>query len=75
MTFAGNAHRDGKDFGYVYSRYIARGLEQGWLRTQKVEVVPSGLGGVQTALENLKSGKVSALKYAVRISETQGIKA
>lgn len=75
MTFVGSSHKDGKDFGYIYSRYIARGLEQGWLKSQKVEVVPGGLGGVQTALQDLKSGKVSAVKYVVRIGETDGIKA
>ena len=75
MTFVGSNHKDGKDFGYIYSRYLARGLEQGWLRSQKVEVVPGGLGGVQTALENLKSGKVSAVKYVVRIAETEGVQA
>ncbi len=75
MTFDGSVHRapEAKDLGYVFLRYIARGLREGWFRAQKTEVVPGGLGGVQTGLENLKSGKASAVKYVYRIAETEGV--
>jgi len=63
-----------KDFGYVFFRLIARGLQEGWFRAQPQEVVPGGLGGVQQALENLKAGKASAVKYVFRIGETEGVK-
>jgi threonine dehydrogenase-like Zn-dependent dehydrogenase len=75
MTFVGSVHRtqEAKDFGYVYSRYIARSLQEGWFRGQRTEVVPGGLNGIQTALENLKNGKASAVKYVFRIGDTEGI--
>jgi hypothetical protein len=75
MVFVGSVHRapEAKDLGYVYLRYIARGLREGWFRGQRAEVVPGGLGGVQTGLENLKSGKASAVKYVYRIAETEGV--
>ena len=71
-TNVGSVHSDVKDLGYVYSRYFTRGLEEGWFRGQPTEVVPGGLGGVQKALEKLKNGSASAVKYVFRISETEG---
>jgi NADPH2:quinone reductase len=35
--------------------------------------VPGGLGGLETALCNLRDGKASATKYVVRIGETSGL--
>lgn len=32
-------------------------LEEGWFKGQPQEVVPGGLGGIQSALERLKDGK------------------
>ncbi|KAL2024949.1 hypothetical protein VTK56DRAFT_3648 [Thermocarpiscus australiensis] len=71
-TMVGSVHQEAKDFGYVYFRYFARGLQEGWLRPQRTEVVPGGLGGIQTALQNLKAGKASAVKYVFRIGDTEG---
>ncbi len=71
-TYVGNVHRDIQDFGYVYFRYFTKGLKEGWFKGQRVEVVPGGLAGVQTALENLKTGKASAVKYVFRVEETEG---
>ncbi|KAK3367588.1 alcohol dehydrogenase-like protein [Podospora didyma] len=73
ITTVGSVHRDLKDLGYVYYRYIARGLQEGWFKPQRVEVVPGGLGGIQGALENLKAGKASAVKYVFRIGDTEGV--
>ncbi|KAI1355510.1 GroES-like protein [Xylaria sp. FL0043] len=72
MTSVGSVHDNAKDFGYVYFRYMARGLAEGWFRPQPQEVVPGGLSGVQQALENLMNGKANAVKYVFRISDTEG---
>ncbi|KAH9892166.1 GroES-like protein [Xylariomycetidae sp. FL2044] len=74
ITNVGCVHQDAKDFGFVFFRYFARGLQEGWFKPQPQEVVPGGLGGVQQALENLKAGKANAVKYVFRIAETEGVK-
>lgn len=71
-TNVGSVHKDWKDLGFVSCRYFTRGLDEGWFRGQPQEVVPGGLGGIQTALENLRDGKASAVKYVFRIAETEG---
>ncbi|KAI0879094.1 GroES-like protein [Hypoxylon argillaceum] len=72
-TRVGSVHQDAKDFGHVYFRYFARGLQEGWFKPQPQEVVPGGLGGVQHALENLRDGKANAVKYVFRIADTVGV--
>lgn len=67
----GAVHKDAKDLGYVYMRYFAKGLQEGWFKGQRQEVVPGGLGGVQKGLENLKDGKANAVKYVFRIEDTK----
>ncbi|KAK5731709.1 hypothetical protein LTR17_011180 [Elasticomyces elasticus] len=77
-TMVGSVHSKNpadRDLGYVYFRYLTRGLEEGWFRGQPQEVVPGGLGGVQSALERLKDGTVSAVKYVFKISDTEGVNA
>ncbi|KAL2869686.1 zinc-binding alcohol dehydrogenase family protein [Aspergillus lucknowensis] len=69
----GCVHKDQKDLGYVYFRYLAKGLLDGWLKPHPHEVEPGGLQGVEQALTNLKEGKASAVKYVVRIRETPGL--
>ncbi|KAL4865408.1 hypothetical protein BDV12DRAFT_174674 [Aspergillus spectabilis] len=69
----GCVHQDQKDLGYVYFRYLAKGLLDGWFKPHPHEVVPGGLEGLGSALTNLKEGKASAVKYVVRISETPGV--
>lgn len=76
LTTVGSVHGvpdDLKDFGHVYFRYIAKGLEEGWFKPQPQEVIPGGLEGVQTALSKLKGGKASAMKYVLRIADTKGL--
>ncbi|AEO59849.1 alcohol dehydrogenase-like protein [Thermothelomyces thermophilus ATCC 42464] len=73
LTMVGTVHKEAKDFGYVYFRYFAKGLQEGWFKPQRTEVVPGGLGGIQTALLNLRDGKASAVKYVFRIAETEGV--
>lgn len=71
-TTVGSVHNELKEFGYVHSRYISKGLEEGWFKPQPQEVIPGGLEGVQTALKNLKDGKASAVKYVFKIADTPG---
>ncbi|KAI6799897.1 GroES-like protein [Hortaea werneckii] len=71
-TNVGSVHGPLKDLGFVYCRYFTRGLEEGFFRGQKQEVIPGGLGGVQKGLENLKNGAASAVKYVFNVSETAG---
>ena len=72
-TTVGDLHSKLKDFGYVYFRYISKGLEEGWFKAQPQEVVPGGLEGLQTGLENLKEGRASAVKYIFKIADTPGV--
>ncbi|KAL5361696.1 chaperonin 10-like protein [Aspergillus floccosus] len=62
-----------QDFGYVFFRLIAKGLRDGWFKPHPHVVVPGGLGGLQRTLTDLKEGKASAVKYVVRIAETEGV--
>ncbi|KAI1618309.1 NADPH2:quinone reductase [Exophiala viscosa] len=62
------------DFGYAWFRLFGLGLKEGWFSGHPFEVVPGGLGGVQTGLHNLKDGKASAVKYVYHIEETEGLK-
>jgi len=76
LTMVGSVHGKNeadRDLGYVYFRYFTKGLEAGWFRGQPQEIVPGGLSGVQSALERLKDGTVSAVKYVFKISDTEGV--
>ncbi|KAK4166840.1 alcohol dehydrogenase [Cladorrhinum sp. PSN259] len=73
ITMVGSVHKEAKDFGFAYFRYIAKGLREGWFKPQRPEVVPGGLAGIEGALQNLKAGKASAVKYVFRIEETEGV--
>ncbi|KAF2010548.1 zinc-binding oxidoreductase-like protein ToxD [Aaosphaeria arxii CBS 175.79] len=72
ITSVGSTHSDAKDFAYVWFRYLARGLAEGWFTPHPFEVVSGGLAGLQGALENLRDGKASATKYVFRIADTEG---
>ncbi|KAH3943613.1 hypothetical protein HBI56_012120 [Parastagonospora nodorum] len=69
VTTVGEAHKGDKDFAYIYFRYLARGLAEGFFTPHPHEVVPGGLEGVETALRNLKEGKASGVKYVFKIGE------
>lgn len=69
MVLAGGA-----DFGYCHSKLIGRWLSEGKLRVHSPQVVDGGLlGGVETALKNLRQGKNHGVKYVVRVSDTPGL--
>lgn len=73
VTMVADIHQHLKDFGYVYSRYFTKGLEEGWFKAHPQQIIPGGLAGVQEGLENLKNGKASAVKYVFRIADTPGV--
>ncbi|KAF9774827.1 fusarubin cluster-oxidoreductase [Fusarium sp. DS 682] len=73
VTTVASVHEDLKDFGYVFTRYFSKGLEEGWLKAHPQEVRPGGLEGVEKGLKDLKSGEASAVKYVYRISDTPGV--
>lgn len=65
----------GSDFGYCHSKLLGRWLGEDKLRVHSPEVVDGGLlGGVETALKNLRQGKNHGVKYVVRVSDTPGLK-
>lgn len=77
ITTVGSVHGvpdDLSDLGYAWFRLFAKGLKEGWFSGHPYEVIPGGLNGVQTGLENLKDGKASAVKYVYRIEETEGLR-
>jgi NADPH:quinone reductase-like Zn-dependent oxidoreductase len=74
ITQVGSAHGEDKDFAYIYFRYLARALDEGWFKPHPVEVANGGLEGLQGALEKLMNGKASAVKYVFRIADTPGVK-
>ena len=80
-TNVGSVHRpssegkevEDKEFGSAFFPFIGRGLAQGWFSGHPHEVRPGGLGGLEGALKDLAAGKASAVKYVVRIGETEGV--
>ena len=72
LSYVFTSHTDDLDFGYIYFRYMARGLAEGWFSGHPFELVSGGLDGVQAALSKLKDGKASAVKYVLRPAETAG---
>jgi NADPH2:quinone reductase len=71
-TQVGDVHGSHKDFGYVHSRLLSKGLEEGWFKPQPQEVIPGGLEGIEKGLSNLADGTVSAVKYIFKIEDTPG---
>jgi NADPH2:quinone reductase len=75
ITSVGNVHKvdTDKDFAFIFFRYLAKGMKEGWFKAHPQQVVAGGLGGVQKALTDLKDGKASAVKYVFRIEDTEGV--
>lgn len=81
-TKVGSVHMDpapgktieDREFGAAFFQFIGRGLAQGWFSGHPYEVRPGGLNGLEGALRDLEAGKASAVKYVVRIAETDGAK-
>ncbi|KAF5011833.1 hypothetical protein FDECE_2065 [Fusarium decemcellulare] len=64
-------HMTHKDFGYTWSRYLSRLLEDKRLAGHPYEVILGGLNGVLAGLQKLKDGKASGVKYVYRVEETK----
>ncbi|KAJ5773699.1 hypothetical protein N7457_008595 [Penicillium paradoxum] len=62
-----------KEFGAAIFQFIGRGLAQGWFSGHPHELRKGGLGGIESALKDLAAGKASAVKYVLRIAETEGV--
>ena len=62
-----------EDFAMAFFRYFSRGLQKAYFKGHPYEVVPGGLAGIQSALQNLKDGKASAVKYVFRLEDTEGV--
>lgn len=78
LTFAVDVHNDvaaNRDLGFVGFRYFGKGLRDGWFSGHPFEVRENGLAGVEAALNDLKNGKASAVKYVFRIADTPQLKA
>ncbi|KAJ5083949.1 hypothetical protein NUU61_008528 [Penicillium alfredii] len=81
QTIAGSVHMpptagktvEDNEFGAALFQFIGRGLAQGWFSGHPYEVRPGGLAGLEEALQDLRAGKASAVKYVVRINETEGV--
>lgn len=63
-----------QEFGAIMYRFFEMGLVKGWLTGHPFEVVPGGLGGIEKALQNLKAGNASAVKYVFRVDDTEGLR-
>ncbi|KAF2840937.1 GroES-like protein [Patellaria atrata CBS 101060] len=61
QTSVGSVHKDAQDFGYVFFRYFSRLLADGRLRPHPHEVVPGGLGGVETVVRRGKGGRAGCV--------------
>ncbi|EKG20626.1 Alcohol dehydrogenase superfamily zinc-containing [Macrophomina phaseolina MS6] len=72
FTNVQDAYGANKQEGFIYLRWIFRMMMEGKLTAHPHEVIPGGLAGVGQALQNLKSGKASAVKYVFRVPETEG---
>ena len=78
-TFVATAHGEpsegqtigDREFARAFFALIGRGLAQGWYSGHPYEVRPGGLHALEGALQDLHAGKASAVKYVVRIGETQ----
>ncbi|KAK5730883.1 hypothetical protein LTR15_000821 [Elasticomyces elasticus] len=66
-------HSQQQDFGRDMYKLFGQGLEHGWLEPRPFEIVRGGLNSVEKALIDLKAGKASAVKYVLRIDETDGL--
>lgn len=70
----GAIHGEEEDFGVVLSRYMGKGVQEGWLKSMRQQLVVGGLEGVPKALRNMRDGVLSATKYVVRVGDTASIK-
>ncbi|KFA70213.1 hypothetical protein S40285_04441 [Stachybotrys chlorohalonatus IBT 40285] len=73
FTMVGDAHGAERELATAWYKLFGLGLREGWFSGHPAEVVPGGLTGLDKALNDLRHGKASAVKYVVRIAETPGL--
>ena len=88
LTFVGNAQMEtdkdpwqkktgmqtgNEEFALAFFHYFSRGLQRGFFKGHPYQVIPGGLAGISGALQDLKDGKASAVKYVFRIEDTEGV--
>lgn len=61
------------EFAFLFLRYVGRLLAEGKFEGHPLEVIPGGLGGVQTGLRRLKNGEARGVKFVYRIDDTEGL--
>jgi NADPH2:quinone reductase len=72
FSFVADAYGKNKQQGFIYLRWLFRMAMEGKFAAHPYEVVPGGLAGVSQALQNLKAGKASAVKYVFKVPDTEG---
>lgn len=60
---------NGRMLGFIFSRYFGKVLGELSFSAHPHQVIPGGLDGLSIALQNLRSGKASAVKYVVRLRD------
>ncbi len=60
----------GREFGLMFTKLIGTWLNNGKLTPHPHKVVEGGFHGLEAALKALRGGKVSAMKYVIRIADT-----
>ncbi|KAI9011569.1 chaperonin 10-like protein [Hyaloraphidium curvatum] len=69
-TQVGTAHSKDGALAEKWFHTMARWLEEGKFRANRVRVIPGGLAGVKEGLKLMEEGKVSGEKLVYRIAET-----
>ncbi|KAI5365585.1 hypothetical protein J4E82_011379 [Alternaria postmessia] len=69
-----DAYGKHKQEGFIYLRWMFRMIMEGKFAAHPHEIIPGGLGGVGVGLQNLKSGKASAVKYVFNVPDTKGLR-
>lgn len=70
----GIMHAEEKELASKVFKIFSDGAKAGWLEPKPYQTVKGGLNAVEQALKDLKAGKASAVKYVIKIDETEGLK-
>ena len=66
-------HGEEKELASKVFKIFSDGAKAGWLEPKPYQTVNGGLNAVEQALKDLKAGKASAVKYVIKIDETNGL--
>ncbi|PWY65980.1 GroES-like protein [Aspergillus heteromorphus CBS 117.55] len=78
VTYVSSAHQVGgaddcRELCGAFCSWFTGALGSGRFSGHPVQVKPGGLEGVQGAMEDLKEGRASAVKFVFRVGETPGL--